>query len=102
MGRIAWGATTPRAGLRIVAISKGLWTSRAVEKSQGRLSHLAWKSRRRRGIPASPQPRRRRVINHQPDISLATKTGPFNLLRTRICWHEFAATARIDLGFPHV
>src|ERR1700722_9039749 len=82
MGRIAWGATTPRAGLGTMAIGKRLWTSRVVEKSQGRLSHDAWKSRRRRGIPTSPQPRRRRVMNYQPDISLATKTGPFNLLRT--------------------
>ncbi|HXN17067.1 MAG TPA: hypothetical protein VN875_01935, partial [Candidatus Binatus sp.] len=46
------------------------------------LSHRAWKSRPKRGIPTSPQPRRRRVINTQPDNSLTTKTGPFNLLRT--------------------
>src|ERR1700678_4017557 len=82
MGRMAWGATTPRVCLGSVAIGKRLWRSRAVEKSQNRLSHRAWKSRPKRGIPTSPQPRRRRVINRQPDNSLATKTGPFNLLRT--------------------
>src|SRR5579872_7034784 len=62
MGRIAWGATRPRAGLGSVAINNGLWRSRAVEKSHSGLSHRAWKSRTRRGIPTSPQPRRR-VIN---------------------------------------
>src|SRR5271170_1248724 len=82
MGRMAWGATTPRGCLGSVAIGKRLWRSRAVEKSQSRLSHRAWKSRAKRGIPTSPQPRRRRVINSQPDNSLTTKTGPFNLLRT--------------------
>src|ERR1700678_118829 len=83
MGRMAWGATTPRVCLGSVAIGKRLWRSRAVKKAQSRLSHRAWKSRPKRGIPTSPQPRRRRVINRQPDNSLATKTGPFNLLRTR-------------------
>src|SRR3984885_5838965 len=32
---------------------------------------------------AVEKPRRRRVINSQPDNSLTTKTGPFNLLRTQ-------------------
>src|SRR6202167_5450382 len=32
---------------------------------------------------AVEKPRRRRVINTQPDNSLTTKTGPFNLLRTQ-------------------
>src|SRR6202453_1827765 len=82
MGRMAWGATTPRVCLGSVAIGKRLWRSRAVEKSQSRLSHRAWKSRPKRGIPTYTQTRRRRVINRQPDNSLATKTGPFNLLRT--------------------
>jgi hypothetical protein len=31
---------------------------------------------------AVEKPRRRRVINSQPDNSLTTTTGPFNLLRT--------------------
>src|ERR1700691_1632478 len=82
MGRMAWGATTPRVCLGSVAIGKRLWRSRAVEKSQSRLYHRAWKSRPKRGIPTSPQPRRRRAINRQPDNSPATKTGPFNLLPT--------------------
>ena len=39
MDRIAWGATTPRVCLGSVAIGKGtIWRSRAVEKSQSRLS----------------------------------------------------------------
>src|ERR1700685_1653929 len=82
MGRMAWGATTPRVCLGSVAIGKRLWRSRAVEKSQSRLSHRAWKSRPKRGITTSPQTRRRRVLKRQPANSLATKTGPFNLLRT--------------------
>src|SRR5580658_468219 len=82
MDCIAWGATTPRVCLGSVAIGPRLWISRAVEKSQSRLSHRAWKSRPKRGVPTSPQPRRRRVLNSQPDNSLTTKTGPFNLLRT--------------------
>ena len=59
MGRIAWGATRPRADPGSAANAKRLWRSRAVEKSQSRLSHRAWKSRTQRGIPTSPQPRRR-------------------------------------------
>src|SRR5260370_21972957 len=39
----------------------GLWKRRGVEKSKTRLSHPAWKSRKRRGIPTFPQPRRRLV-----------------------------------------
>src|SRR5580658_3118455 len=38
---------------------KGLWKRRCVEKYRT-LSHSAWKSRKRRGIPTFPQPRRRR------------------------------------------
>jgi transposase len=36
----------------------GLWKRREVEKSKSRLFHLAWKSRKQRGIPTFPQPRR--------------------------------------------
>jgi hypothetical protein len=39
----------------------GLWKSRGLEKSKNRLSHPAWKSRKVRGIPTFPQPRRRLV-----------------------------------------
>jgi hypothetical protein len=59
-----------------------LWKSRSVENSQSRLFHCAWKSRKRRGIPTFPQPRRRRPINLKTDISYATKTGHFNLQTT--------------------
>ena len=41
----------------------GLWKRRGVEKSKNRLSHPAWKSRKPRGIPTFPQPRRLREIN---------------------------------------
>jgi len=34
-----------------------LWKRRSVEKSKSRLFHLAWKSRKKRGIPTFPQPR---------------------------------------------
>src|SRR5579872_1049367 len=76
MGRIAWGATRPRAGLGSVAINNGLWRSRAVEKSHSGLSHRAWKSRTRRGIPTSPQPRRR-VINLNRTFHLLLKPDIF-------------------------
>src|SRR5216683_1864134 len=59
---------------------KRLWKSRCVE-NQKQVFHCAWKSRKRRGIPTFPQPRRR-SIDHEPDISCATKTGHFNLLTT--------------------
>jgi hypothetical protein len=59
-----------------------LWKRRSVEKFKSKLFHLAWKSRQRRGIPTFPQLRRLRLINPKPDISLAKKTGHFNLLRT--------------------
>ena len=41
----------------------GPWKRRGVEKSKNRLSHPAWKSRKPRGIPTFPQPRRLREIN---------------------------------------
>src|SRR5260370_12518812 len=39
------------------------WKRRGVEKSKSRLSHPAWKSRKVRGIPTFPPPRRLREIN---------------------------------------
>src|ERR1700756_1546542 len=62
----------------------GLWKRRQTEKSKNRLSRLAWKSRKHRGIPTFPQPRLRLDYQPKPDISLATKTGHFNLLPTDI------------------
>src|ERR1022692_2722252 len=38
-----------------------LWKRRGLEKSKTPLSHPAWKSRKLRGIPTFPQPRRRLV-----------------------------------------
>ena len=52
-----------------------------VEKSQTRLSHRAWKSRKLRGIPTSHSPDCC-WLTMKPDISLATKSGHFNLLTT--------------------
>src|SRR5580692_13225888 len=100
MDCIAWGATTPRVCRGSVAIGKRLWTSRAVEKSQSRLSHRAWKSRPKRGIPTSPQPQRRRVINSQPDIS--NNVGPVKLfLHTLLSFHlkEFFSFVFLSFSF---
>ena len=68
------------------APAKTPWKRRAVEKSQKRLSHRAWKSRPVRGIPTFP-PRRRLLVYEEsqkpkPDISLAMKSGHFDLLQT--------------------
>src|SRR6202165_5198941 len=79
-------ADTTRKGGRGRARANGiagerLWKSRSVETpKQG--FHCAWESRKKRGIPTFPQPRRRRPIKLKPDISCATKTGHFNLLTT--------------------
>src|SRR5271163_1843528 len=67
---------------------KTLWKRRTVEKSEERLFPRAWKSRQVRGIPTFPQ-RPRRLDDEEsqkpkPDISLATKSGHFNLLRTGV------------------
>jgi hypothetical protein len=52
-----------------------LWKRRKAEKSKTRLSRLAWKSRKHRGIPTLPQPRRREInqnrtfhLLQKPDI----------------------------------
>src|ERR1039457_4654354 len=46
---------------------------RAVEKSKSRLSHRAWKSRKVRGIPTFPPPRRLREINQNRTFHLLRK-----------------------------
>src|SRR5712691_8131234 len=84
-GRI-WWAATPRKDIRGCAranwiAGERLWKSRCVE-NQKQVFHYAWESRKRRGIPTFPQPRRRRSIDPKPDISCATKSGHFNLLTT--------------------
>src|SRR5260370_9396293 len=65
MGRTGWVATTHKASpwARQNGRPKGRWKSRAVEKSKNRLSHRAWKSRKVRGIPTFPPPRRLLEIN---------------------------------------
>src|SRR5579863_2919047 len=47
---------------------KRLWKSRSVE-NQTQVFHSAWKSRKRRGIPTFPQPRRRRFVLRRPGSS---------------------------------
>src|SRR5712691_7759874 len=60
---MCWDASTRRARLwrRQSRRREGLWKRRGLEKSKSRLSHPAWKSRKLRGIPTFPQPRRRQV-----------------------------------------
>src|SRR5712672_1835020 len=55
----------------------------AAWKTKNRFSTALGNPAKRRGIPTFPQPRRR-SIDHEPDISCATKTGHFNLLTTVI------------------
>src|SRR6266852_4052777 len=60
--RSDWAATAPKESYCCTQWRRhGLWKSRGLEKSQNRLSHPAWKSRKMRGIPTFPQPRRRQV-----------------------------------------
>src|SRR5665811_609329 len=57
-----WLAVSTPRERRCCKPSRGgerLWKSRFVEKSKNRLFHCAWESRKRRGIPTFPQPRRR-------------------------------------------
>src|ERR1039457_7288300 len=75
---MGWDVSTRRATLwrRQSLRREGLWKRRGVEKSKRRLAHPAWKSRKVRGIPTFPQPRRRRVklfnrtyhVLRKPDI----------------------------------
>jgi hypothetical protein len=76
MGPTAWVAMTSAA----VRFSMGNWRParpwkrRALEKSKNRLSQRAWKSRKVRGIPTFPPPRRLREIN---------ETGHFTCYKKR-------------------
>src|SRR5205807_10372703 len=85
MGRTAWAVIVARVWWtrKINPRHIGLWKRRWVEKSKNRLFHPAWESRKERGIPTFPQPRRL-LVKHKPDRSCATKTGHFNLLRTEL------------------
>src|SRR5208337_5667042 len=87
-GRIGWDVIAPKPWpcCQLETRRPTLWKRRSVEKSKNRLSHRAWKSRQPRGIPTFPQRRRRLDEIQQPDISLATRTGHFNLLRTEYSW----------------
>src|SRR5271170_6022219 len=86
--RIGWDVIAPKVGRLHQPKTRRptLWKRRAGEKSQSRLFPRAWKSRPGRGISTFPQPRRLLAYEStqkpKPDISLATKSGHFNLLRT--------------------
>src|SRR5438309_12118058 len=90
MDRTGWADTVPR--VRPWQTTKrsaaGLWKRRELEKSKTRLSHLAWKSRKRRWIPTFPQPRLLLVFYLNPAKSLAKKTGTFTLQTTQNCLHD--------------
>ena len=64
-----------------------LWKSRSVEKSQTRLFHRAWKSRKERAIPTFPQPRRRRVSGYISNVSTAHPRVTFLNVLTRVNRH---------------
>src|SRR5260221_2963152 len=68
----------------------------AAWKTKNRFSTALGNPAKRRGIPTFPQPRRR-SIDHEPDISCATKTGHFNLLTTGLRFVEPAT----QLGPPY-
>src|SRR5436853_7371318 len=99
MDRTGWADTAPkvRPWQTTKRSADGLWKSREVEKSKTRLSHLAWKSRKRRGIPTFPQPRLPLVVSLKPDISRAKKTGHFNLPTTEGFRRVFAGV--VAAGF---
>src|SRR5271167_2933543 len=89
-GRIGWAVIAPKVWLSHQPKTQPhtLWKRRAVEKPKSRLFPRAWESRPRRGIPTFPQRRRLRFYEKtqkpKPDISLATKSGHFDLLRTAV------------------
>src|SRR5205807_5331137 len=99
MGRTAWAVIVARVWWtrKINPRHIGLWKRRWVEKSKNRLFHPAWESRKERGIPTFPQPRRL-LVKHKPDRSCATKTGHFNLLRTEYFSEYFSEPLEIFSG----
>src|SRR5258708_34892155 len=61
MAHMGWAVATPqecRCWKPLRGGGERLWKSRSVE-TQRQGSHCAWKSRKGRGIPTFPQPRRR-------------------------------------------
>src|ERR1700740_397520 len=105
--RMSWEGITRRAGPCWKKRLGGgrLWKSRSVE-NQKQVFPCAWESRNPGGIPTFPQPRRLRSLtpmgngNGETDISLAKKTGHFNLLRTSS--NPEAFRARRPAGLFHV
>src|ERR1019366_4135921 len=88
-----------------------LWKRRALEKPQSRLFHRAWKSRKVRGIPPFPQRPRllyEKTQESNPDISLATKSGHFDWLRThkrspgRESWGRCSREERVSSGTAQI
>src|SRR6267154_6370658 len=83
--RSDWADTAPKESYCCTQWrGHGLWKSRGLEKSQNRLSHPAWKSRKMRGIPTFPQPRLRLVnlknrtdrVLRKPDILICYEQIP--------------------------
>src|SRR5712671_5532916 len=82
MAHTWWAVSTPRECRCCKPDGERLWESRCVE-TQRQGSHCAWESRKRRGIPTFPQPRRRLFnLNWKADTSRATKSGHLHVLTT--------------------
>src|SRR6202035_120000 len=87
-GEPCWARNTTRP-------AKRLWKSRSVEKSQTRLFHRAWKSRKERAIPTFPQPRRRRVFGYISNVSTIDPRVTFLNGLTRIASRRFISQLAI-------
>src|SRR5215470_4940054 len=85
MALSVWGTTVQKEGLcrKRKSAREGLWKRRKAEKSKNRLSRLAWKSRKRCGIPTFPQPRRLREINLNRTFHLLRKADIL------MCYQQF-------------
>src|SRR5215831_6632700 len=86
MGRTCWDVTWQKVTCKAQPKRRrdGLWKGREVEKSKSRLSYLAWNPADPAGFPLSHSPDGCWRLT-TPDISLATRTGHFDLLRTYRC-----------------
>src|SRR5262249_12801991 len=102
MAPSAWGTTGGKEcrGRRKKSARVGLWTRREAEKSKNRLSRLAWKSRKHRGIPTFPQPRRRLAINLNRTFHLLLKPDILICYQHMPRWRETSSscTRRADGG----
>src|SRR5215469_15302508 len=67
----------------------------SVEKSKKRLFHLAWKSRKQRGIPTFQQLRRRRAYKPNRTFHVLRKSGHFT------CYKHSAHRLGSRIPFSH-